>query len=58
MPFKKIINNAYIGTGCIDANLIDKLGISKVKKLLSNKVLLIMFVVKILYLLMEILNLT
>ncbi|MEC8099696.1 MAG: ribonuclease HII [Pseudomonadota bacterium] len=27
--FKKIINNAYIGTGCIDANLIDKLGISK-----------------------------
>ena len=27
--FEKIINNAYIGTGCVDANFIDKVGISK-----------------------------
>ncbi len=27
--FKQILNNAYVGVGCIDAKLIDKLGISK-----------------------------
>ena len=27
--FKKILHNAYVGTGCADANLIDKVGISK-----------------------------
>ena len=27
--FKQILYNAYIGTGCVDANFIDKVGISK-----------------------------
>ena len=31
--FKQILDSAYIGTGCVDAKLIDKIGISKATKM-------------------------
>ncbi len=31
--FRKILHSAYIGTGCVDAIMIDKLGISKATKM-------------------------
>ena len=29
--FKQILNSAYVGVGCIDSKLIDKVGISKAR---------------------------
>ena len=37
--FKQILDSAYIGTGCVDAKLIDKIGISKATKMAIKQTL-------------------
>ena len=35
--FKQILNSAYVGVGCIDSKLIDKVGISKATEMAINQ---------------------
>ena len=38
--FRKIMSSAYVGTGCVDAKLIDKIGISNATKVAINQSIL------------------